>query len=45
MNCVGENHLLGSSRLDFVSCEHGEMTWRCLDCGETIIQYQDCNGG
>lgn len=34
-----------SHRLEFVDEKNGEITWRCLDCGETITSYQDGQGG
>jgi hypothetical protein len=38
--CEANNH-----RLEFQECNNGEICWKCLDCGETITQYQDCLGG
>jgi len=32
-------------RLTFINEEQGETTWRCEDCNETIINYQDTHGG
>lgn len=28
-------------RLEFLSCKDGETTYLCLECTETITQYQD----
>jgi ABC-type ATPase with predicted acetyltransferase domain len=38
--CEANNH-----RLEFQEDSQGVAIWRCLDCGETIQQYQDTQGG
>lgn len=43
--CVPDSHFIGNARMEFVSEKAGEITWHCLDCDETIIQYQDCGSG
>lgn len=40
MNCTHEE-----TRWEFKDFSNGEETWRCLDCGETIMRYMDSNGG
>jgi hypothetical protein len=35
----------GDHRPEFVEEKHGVTTYRCLDCGETIQQFQDTQGG
>jgi len=35
----------GEHRLEFQEDAHGVVTWRCLNCGETIHQYSDTQGG
>lgn len=37
--CGPERH-----RLEFVEASHGENVWLCLECGETIMEYQNGDG-
>jgi hypothetical protein len=34
----------GEHRLEFRGDSCGEITWQCLDCGETITTYSDHQG-
>lgn len=34
-----------ATRWEYKDCKDGEETWRCLDCGESVIRYIDCGLG
>ncbi len=34
-----------SQAFEFIEYRAGEMTWRCMDCGEFAYDFIDCTGG
>jgi hypothetical protein len=43
--CTKSAQTDGEHRLDFKEDIGGMSVWYCLDCGETITQYSDSQGG